>query len=91
MEFFLDSIVNKLQHLPQSRWQEVLNFVEFLTWQEVHSHQLDSPESISGISNQEFEYLADQLTDEFNQSFGADIPTVSDYAVSRAGIYEEHP
>ena len=65
MESLLDSIVNKLQHLPQTRWHEVLNFVEFLTWQEVHFHQLDSSQSIAEISNQEFKSVTDQLTEEF--------------------------
>ncbi|MCT7984474.1 hypothetical protein NG796_14325 [Laspinema sp. A4] len=39
----------------------------------------------------EFEAIANQLADELTDSLGPDVPTLTDYAVSRAGIYEEHP
>ncbi len=39
----------------------------------------------------EFEAIANQLADELTASLGPDIPTLTDYAVSRAGIYQEHP
>lgn len=39
----------------------------------------------------EFEAIANQLADELTDSLGPDVPTLSDYAVSRAGIYQEHP
>lgn len=39
----------------------------------------------------EFESVADQLADDFVACVGANPPTLSDYAVSRAGIYEDHP
>ena len=35
--------------------------------------------------------LADQLADEFLTFAGTPAPALSEYAVSRAGIYEEHP
>jgi hypothetical protein len=40
---------------------------------------------------EEFEMLADQLADEFLAYVEKPVPALSDYAVSRAGIYEEHP
>ncbi|MCT7962000.1 hypothetical protein NG791_15120 [Laspinema sp. D1] len=39
----------------------------------------------------EFEAIANPLADELTDSLGPDVPTLSDYAVSRAGIYHEHP
>ncbi|MBO0348390.1 hypothetical protein J0895_04570 [Phormidium pseudopriestleyi FRX01] len=39
----------------------------------------------------EFEAIANQLADELTDSLGPDIPTLSDDAISRPGIYEEHP
>ncbi len=39
----------------------------------------------------EFEIVADQLADEFTAYVGANAPVLSDYAVSRASIYEDHP
>jgi antitoxin ParD1/3/4 len=42
------------------------------------------------LSDDEFEALADQLADEFMVSVGPDCPPLSDYAVSREGLYEGH-
>ena len=42
------------------------------------------------LSDDEFEALADQLADEFMVSVGLDCPPLSDYAVSREGLYEGH-
>ncbi|MCI0495486.1 hypothetical protein L0Z72_10810 [candidate division KSB1 bacterium] len=41
------------------------------------------------LSNEEYEVLADQLADEFMDYVGANFPHLSDYAVSREGIYED--
>jgi antitoxin ParD1/3/4 len=41
------------------------------------------------LNDEEFETIADQLADEFASYFGSNIPALSDYAVSREGIYEE--
>ncbi len=90
MKETIENIVNKLYLLPQTRWHEVLDFVDFLTWQEVRRNQADVSESVSEISDREFEALADRLTDEFSSSVGTNVPLLSDYAVSRTGIYEEH-
>ncbi|MCU0567841.1 MAG: hypothetical protein MUF49_14725 [Oculatellaceae cyanobacterium Prado106] len=43
------------------------------------------------LSLDEFEKLADQISEEFALCFDAGIPLLSDAAVSRAGIYEDHP
>lgn len=42
------------------------------------------------LSDGEFEALADQLANEFMVSVGPDCPPLSDYAVSREGLYEGH-
>ena len=42
------------------------------------------------LSPDEFEALADQLADEFMKYVDPDCPPLSDYAVSRAGLYEDH-
>jgi antitoxin ParD1/3/4 len=49
--------------------------------------QQESEQSI----DDEFEIVADQLADEFAACVGANAPVLSDYAVSRASIYEDHP
>ncbi|HEY0737506.1 MAG TPA: hypothetical protein VGD69_21485 [Herpetosiphonaceae bacterium] len=38
----------------------------------------------------EWEELAEQLIETFSAAAPADLPVLSDYATSRAGIYEEH-
>jgi len=45
----------------------------------------------SQIDDDEFEVVADLLADEFASYVKSTTPALSDYAVSRAGIYEEHP
>lgn len=44
----------------------------------------------SKLSDDEFEVLADQLADEFMACIGPNCPPLSDYAVSREGLYEDH-
>jgi hypothetical protein len=43
------------------------------------------------LSETEFEALADQLADELSACVGPDFVGLSDEAVSRAGIYQDHP
>jgi antitoxin ParD1/3/4 len=43
------------------------------------------------FTDAEFEAVADHLADELTVSLGPNFPSLSDYAVSRAGIYEDHP
>lgn len=49
-----------------------------------------APVAGNELSLDEFEYLADQLADEFAEMVEPSIPALSDYAMSRASIYEEH-
>jgi antitoxin ParD1/3/4 len=43
------------------------------------------------LTDTEFEAVADQLADELTARRRHNAPALSDYAVSRAGIYEDHP
>ena len=45
----------------------------------------------SQLSLEEFEALADELGKKFMEYVGPDFPPLSDYAMSREGIYEDHP
>lgn len=45
----------------------------------------------SQLSLEEFEALADELGKKFMKYVGPDFPPLSDYAMSREGIYEDHP
>ena len=42
------------------------------------------------LSVTEFEAKLDQLTEKFMEYVGQDFPPLSDYALSREGIYEDH-
>lgn len=41
--------------------------------------------------DEDFEQLADKLADYFEKNLPADAKPLSDYAMSREGIYEDHP
>lgn len=92
MEILLEEIVHKLHSLPEAKLQSVLDFVDFLTWHREHStpKKIESKKEIFGQEDEEFEAIADNLADEFEACVRGNVPILSDYAVSRAGIYEEH-
>jgi antitoxin ParD1/3/4 len=46
---------------------------------------------VSSQTDEEFERLADELADFFEKNLPADAKPLSDYAMSREGIYEDHP
>lgn len=45
----------------------------------------------SAYDDQEWDVLAEQLIETFHAAVPSDAPILSQYATSRAGIYEEHP
>lgn len=49
--------------------------------------------SLSGhqLTKEEFKQLSFQLINEFSIPYGKNSPLLSDYAVSRESIYEDHP
>ena len=91
MEAVIESIVSKLRYLGKPQLEVVLNLVDFLTWQSGQGSSSKASDSDAEISDREFEILLDELADEFIQNMGVNVPTLSDFAVSRAGIYEDHP
>ena len=48
-------------------------------------------ESPTDLTADEFEAIGDQLAVEFREVLGPTVPPLSDYAISREGIYEDHP
>jgi|GEM_PF-941117 len=90
METLIEEIVRRLHFLPKVKILEVLDFVEFLTWSK-KSLSLQQLEKDFLQDNEEFEAIADRLADEFQRYTGSAVPLLSDYAVSRAGVYQEHP
>lgn len=43
------------------------------------------------VATAEFEAVADQVAEELSRALGPNVPLLSDYAISREGIYEDHP
>ena len=90
MEAVIVEIVQKLRSLSETKVLEVLDFVDFLAQSKKHLISQPSDRDLTG-DHEEFEAIADRIADEFQTYLGGIKLSVSDYAVSRAGIYEEHP
>ena len=73
-----DTLKKELDSLNEEQLKRIADFVVSLKAQEKQKHQ-------------DFEAIADKLAEDFKAYVGQDIPQLSDYAVSREGIYEEHP
>jgi len=54
------------------------------------SKQKTAINNTTQLSDDKFEALADQLADDFMDYVGPDYRPLSDYAVSREGLYEDH-
>ena len=79
-------------------WEKLLNLLEDLEDSEEISRLRDAAEEfvpweqakVEPLSDDKFETLADQLADDFMDYVGPDCPPLSNYAVSREGLYEDH-
>jgi hypothetical protein len=58
--------------------------------EEIALEMLDLLTTDRKLDDDEFERLADLLADEFEKRLPADAKPLSDYAMSREGIYEDH-
>lgn len=61
----------------------------------VHIYPDDTDETFrdnnSSLSIEERMALLDEFTNKFTELLGPDFRPLSDYAISREGIYEDHP
>ena len=98
-QFVVDSNGEKQSVLiDYAVWEELLNLLEDLEdSEEIGRLRAAAEESIpweqakvEPVSDDKFEALADQLADDFMDYVGPDCPPLSDYAVSREGLYEDH-
>ena len=48
-------------------------------------------ETLEELTDAEFEAVSDQIADELGRCRGPNVPSLSDYAISREGIYADHP
>jgi hypothetical protein len=104
MEALIEKIMNILHHLSEDELQGVLDFAEVLARHQdfeatrveeqlnIKEMEIEQPSTYSTyLEDAVFEATADQLADELVRSAGSNLPKLSDYAVSRASIYEDHP
>jgi antitoxin ParD1/3/4 len=59
-------------------------------WQALRD-RIDQIEATPALSDEEFEALLEELDAAVEAALGPNPPVLSDYAVSRAGIYQDHP
>lgn len=77
-EAVYQSLSEKAQQKGKKAEEMVIEMVELLT-------------TGKELSSEEFERLAAALADYFEESMPPDAKPLSDYAMSREGIYEDHP
>ena len=96
----LEMAIQKIRELPPEQQNQAIAFIQFLEFQSnqgANTQISQDAEKISFAENNcveeddEFETIADCLADEFQRYVGSTTPILSDYAVSRSGIYQEHP
>ena len=71
--------IQKSQFVVDSNGEKQSVLIEFVPWEQV---------KVESLSDDKFEALADQLADDFMDCVGPDCPPLSEYAVSRKGLYE---
>ena len=96
----LEMAIQKIRDFPPEQQNKAIAFIEQLEFQSdrgANAQISQEPETISFTENdcveedEEFEAIADCLADEFQKYVGSITPPLSDYAVSRTAIYQEHP
>lgn len=73
-----------IQKLPPESLKELIDFIEDLNQKNISETQV--PDN-STITSDESDRIIEEIFTEISDS----LPYLSDYAMSRAGIYEEHP
>ena len=93
MEAVIESIVDKLRYLAKPPTAPQIDSRKVRSARRPSAPGLLSrvSDSDAEISDREFEILLDELADESIKNMGVNVPTLSDFAVSRAGIYEDRP
>lgn len=77
------------QQIAEGGYNSVSEYLQQLIIQEARRK---NKESLKGfiINDQELENALDELADDFTACVGGNAPILSDYAVSRESIYEDH-
>ncbi len=89
-----EEILLSIQNLPQESLGELVNFLEYLQYK----NSLKKNQSSQNVQEKEIQAEititaseSEMMIEEMLREISDCLPSLSDYAVSRAGIYEEHP
>jgi hypothetical protein len=89
-----EEILLSIQSLPQESLRELTSFIEYLQYKNrSKKNQTNHTIKVQQIAEKTIINPAEseELIEEMLEVIGNSIPALSDYAVSRAGIYEDHP
>ena len=75
--------------VPENVYREIVKEAESKK-RRVEEIALERLAKDDSLGDEEFERLADELADYFEESLPPDAKPLSDYAMSREGIYEDH-
>lgn len=78
------------QQIAEGGYNSVSEYLQQLIIQEARRKSKVTLEELL-ITQEEFESTLDELADDFAVCVGTNAPILSDYAVSRESIYEDHP
>ncbi|MBD2146434.1 type II toxin-antitoxin system ParD family antitoxin [Sphaerospermopsis sp. FACHB-1194] len=77
------------EEIAEGNYNSASEYLQQLIIQEARRKSKGNLED-SVIKYQELEIALDELADDFAACVGANVPILSDYAVSRESIYEDH-
>ena len=76
--------------IPENIYQGIVNEAESKK-RKVEEIALERLAKDEKLDDEEFEKLADELADYFEKNLPPDAKPLSDYAMSREGLYEDQP
>ena len=83
-KYIPEEILKSIQKLPEESLGELVNFIEYLKFKSSSKQKQNVKENKMTLEESE------QILEEILTEVGESIPSLSDHAVSRAGIYEDH-
>jgi hypothetical protein len=92
-KYLTEEILFSIQKLPPDSVGELLNFLEYLQFKNSSQSNQNSQnlqQSQKKLETKITPEQSEQIIEEILTEIGEDLPSLSDYAVSRAGIYEDH-
>ncbi|MEH2208633.1 MAG: hypothetical protein V7K53_31950 [Nostoc sp.] len=93
MKVFVEEQVAKSGYSSANEYLQELIFQDQQrkSQQGKRAHLMAKLQTQSQLNDEKFEVVADKLADEFALCVGSNLAMLSDYAVTRESIYEDHP